>query len=142
MLYCFKEMVFLLKLNAVKVWSWGINDLGTLGRPTVGVLDPDMPGQEVPEDILESQPLLVQTLVDDRFRAVRVAAGDSVSVALGENGQLKVWGSFRVSFVFGFLPSFSGIAHCFCVITLRHLLTNLSLHFRLLTGILAFQVPI
>ena len=43
--------------------------------------------------------MLVQTLADEAFRAVRIAAGDSVSVALGEDGQLRAWGSFRVSYV-------------------------------------------
>lgn len=31
----------------------------------------------------------------ERFRATRVAAGDSVSVALNERGEVRVWGSFR-----------------------------------------------
>ena len=42
--------------------------------------------------------MLVQTLADEGFRAVRIAAGDSVSVALGEDGQLRAWGSFRVCY--------------------------------------------
>lgn len=33
----------------------------------------------------------------DKFRATRIAAGDSVSVALSEEGDIRVWGSFRVS---------------------------------------------
>jgi regulator of chromosome condensation len=40
---------------------------------------------------------LVQSLYDEEFRAIKVAAGDSVSVALGIKGELRVWGSFRVS---------------------------------------------
>lgn len=50
----------------------------------------------VPE-ILETSPALVQSLHDEGFRAIKVAAGDSVSVALGIKGELRVWGSFRVS---------------------------------------------
>lgn len=40
--------------------------------------------------------MVVQQLVDEGFRAVRVVAGDSVSVTLSSEGQLRVWGSFRV----------------------------------------------
>lgn len=31
----------------------------------------------------------------EKFRATRVAAGDSVSIALNERGEVRVWGSFR-----------------------------------------------
>lgn len=41
--------------------------------------------------------MLVQGLEEEDFRAVRVAAGDSVSLALSDNGELRCWGSFRVS---------------------------------------------
>lgn len=41
--------------------------------------------------------MMIDTLVEDEFRAVEVAAGASVSVALGLRGELRVWGSFRVS---------------------------------------------
>jgi regulator of chromosome condensation len=50
----------------------------------------------IESEILETQPMLVQTLVDEQFRAVGIAAGDSISVAIGETGELKAWGSFRV----------------------------------------------
>lgn len=40
--------------------------------------------------------MVVQTLVNEKFRAVDVSAGDSVSVALGLEGELRAWGSFRV----------------------------------------------
>jgi regulator of chromosome condensation len=33
----------------------------------------------------------------EKFRATRVAAGDSISVALSDQGEIRVWGSFRVS---------------------------------------------
>lgn len=35
-----------------------------------------------------------------KFRATRVAASNSCSVALNEAGELRVWGSFRVRFFF------------------------------------------
>lgn len=79
------------------MWSWGINDNASLGRRTVDVYDPENPnGTPIDAEILETSPALVQTLVDQEFRAVKVAAGDSVSVALGIKGELRVWGSFRV----------------------------------------------
>lgn len=72
-----------------KVWSYGINDSGALGRITLGV-----EGQDQEE--LEMYPGLVQGLKKEDFKAAKVYAGDSVSVAISENGDLKVWGSFRV----------------------------------------------
>jgi hypothetical protein len=47
-------------------------------------------------------PRPLESLVDEGFRAVKVAAGDSISAAIGTEGGLRVWGSFRV----GFLPIF------------------------------------
>ncbi|KAF8520331.1 hypothetical protein BU17DRAFT_65360 [Hysterangium stoloniferum] len=80
-----------------KVWSWGINDNASLGRPTNNVPDPDKPSETLEAEILETQPMAVDTLVDEKFRAVGISAGDSVSVALGEDGDLRAWGSFRSS---------------------------------------------
>ncbi|KAF8588636.1 RCC1/BLIP-II [Ramaria rubella] len=83
--------------EAGKVWSWGINDNASLGRPTNQVPDPDNTNEILEAEILETQPMVVQTLVDEKFRAVDVSAGDSVSVALGDEGDLRSWGSFRSS---------------------------------------------
>jgi regulator of chromosome condensation len=47
-------------------------------------------------DILTSYPLPLQSLTDEKFRAVRVTAGDSISAAISADGELRVWGSFRV----------------------------------------------
>lgn len=92
-----------------KIWSWGINDNAALGRET---------GRgDVEAEVLETEPMLVEGLGPqgkgtkagtkeqgggqmgdvETFRATRIAAGDSVSVALSEDGQVRVWGSFRVS---------------------------------------------
>ena len=65
--------------------------------------DPDRPEFVLESEILESQPLVVQGLLDEGFRTVRVSAGDSVSVALSDRGELRAWGSFRVSSACGFL---------------------------------------
>ncbi|KAF8335878.1 regulator of chromosome condensation 1/beta-lactamase-inhibitor protein II [Cantharellus anzutake] len=83
--------------EAGKVWSWGINDNAALGRPTVEIPDPSNPGKNFEPEELETQPKTVDTLVEDNFRAVKVAGGDSVSVALGSRGDIRVWGSFRAS---------------------------------------------
>ena len=47
--------------------------------------------------MLETQPMLVEGLQDEGFKAVSVAAGDSVSLAISDLGELRAWGSFRVS---------------------------------------------
>lgn len=66
-----------------------INDNAALGRVT------SVQGVEAEE--LESIPMVVEGLQDEEFKAVRVDAGDSVSLALSERGKLRCWGSFRVS---------------------------------------------
>lgn len=58
--------------------------------------DPENSSHILETEILETQPMVVQSLVDADFRAVAVSAGDSVSVALGLDGDLRSWGSFRV----------------------------------------------
>ncbi|CAH7671375.1 hypothetical protein BY996DRAFT_8394071 [Phakopsora pachyrhizi] len=61
-----------------QVWSWGINDNPALGRKTKGI-------EGVEQEELESCPIKVEKLSEDNqsiFRAVRVEAGDSVSVAV------------------------------------------------------------
>lgn len=80
-----------------QVRSWGINDGAALGRITADVPDPSDPKKTVPFEELECQPLVVEALKNDGFRAVKVAAGDSVSIALNDKGDLRAWGSFRVS---------------------------------------------
>lgn len=86
--------------NYFKVWSCGVNDDAALGRITRDVPDPNNPGSFLDIDDLTSLPHPIQTLVDEKFRAVRVAAGDSVSAAISAEGDLRVWGSFRVSLGF------------------------------------------
>ncbi|KAI8148982.1 regulator of chromosome condensation 1/beta-lactamase-inhibitor protein II [Fennellomyces sp. T-0311] len=61
-----------------KLWSWGCNDQGALGR-----------GGE------EYEPAPVQNL--DGVHVVKVACGDSVSMALSDEGTLFCWGTFRSS---------------------------------------------
>ena len=76
-----------------------MNDDAALGRITKDVPDPNNTGQFLNADLLTTIPHPLQTLVDDGFRALKVAAGDSISAAIGTEGELRVWGSFRVSHV-------------------------------------------
>ena len=92
-----------------QVLSWGINDNAALGRRTTR-------NPEIEAEVYETEPMPVEGLSPsgvgilggpapaggkegqvERFRATRVAAGDSVSVALSDQGEVRVWGSFRVS---------------------------------------------
>lgn len=47
--------------------------------------------------------MLVEGLEQEDFNAVRVAAADSVSLAISDNGELRCWGSFRVRLVLSLL---------------------------------------
>ena len=85
--------------EAGKVWSCGIKDNMALGRPTNHVPDPDNPQEILEAEVLETQLMVVQTLVDENFHTVDVSAGDSMSVALGHKGDLRAW-------VSGFMPIF------------------------------------
>ena len=60
------------------------------------VKNPSDPDSTIPNEDLESYPYIVETLSKEGFRAVQVDAGDSVSVAVSDRGELRVWGSFRV----------------------------------------------
>ncbi|KAI0042291.1 RCC1/BLIP-II [Auriscalpium vulgare] len=80
-----------------KIWSCGVNDDAALGRITKDVPDPDNPGNFLNIDILTSIPHPLQSLVDDKFRAAKIAAGDSISAAISTEGELRVWGSFRAN---------------------------------------------
>lgn len=74
-----------------------MNDNASLGRVTNNVDDPENPGSFIDTEILETVPMVVSGLVEEEFRAVKVSAGDSISIALGELGDVRAWGSFRVS---------------------------------------------
>ncbi|KAG2173389.1 hypothetical protein INT44_008741, partial [Umbelopsis vinacea] len=62
--------------KAGKLWSWGCNDQGALGR-----------------DGEEMEPGLVEGL--DDVNIVKLACGDSISLALSAEGKVYSWGSFR-----------------------------------------------
>lgn len=50
----------------------------------------------IPNEDLESYPFVIDSLEEEGFRAVQVEAGDSVSVAVSDRGEIRAWGSFRV----------------------------------------------
>lgn len=86
---------------AAQVWSCGVNDNAALGRVTKTIVDPNnsMRTLEVDERtaLPNSVPVPIQSLADEGFRAVKVAAGDSISLAISDQGELRLWGTFRVS---------------------------------------------
>lgn len=87
---------FVLSSSTLQVWSCGNNDGAALGRQTDNVPDPHNTGSVLDDDELSTTPHPVQSLVDEKFRTVKIAAGDNLSVALSETGYLRVWGSLRV----------------------------------------------
>ena len=80
-----------------QIWSCGVNDDAALGRITKDVPNPEKEGEFIDIDILTSFPHPLQSLVDEQFRAVSISAGDSICAAVSDKGELRVWGSFRVS---------------------------------------------
>lgn len=83
----------------MQIWTCGVNDDAALGRITQNVPDPNNPGSFLSIDELTSIPYPLQSLVDDNFRAVKVVTGDSICAALSTDGELRVWGSFRVGHI-------------------------------------------
>ena len=63
-----------------QVYTWGCNDEGALGRKT-GDGDEYLPGH-------------VEKL--SRVKVVQVSGGDSHTAALASNGNVYLWGVFRV----------------------------------------------
>ncbi|TDL19080.1 RCC1/BLIP-II [Rickenella mellea] len=79
------------------IWSCGADDDAALGRITKNVPDPANEGKFLNAQILTSIPQPLQTLVNDNFRAVSIAAGDSISAAVSTAGELRVWGTFKAN---------------------------------------------
>ncbi|KAJ3822092.1 regulator of chromosome condensation 1/beta-lactamase-inhibitor protein II, partial [Lentinula raphanica] len=77
------------------VWSAGVNDDAALGRITESVPDANNADSYLDEDELSSHFHPVQALIDEGFRAVQIAAGDNVGAAVSDQGDLRVWGTFR-----------------------------------------------
>ncbi|KAG6848913.1 hypothetical protein H0H93_012850 [Arthromyces matolae] len=77
------------------VWTCGANDNAALGRITEDVPDPENLNIFLDVDNLTCTPHSLTSLLDENFRAVEVAAGDSVCAVVSKDGDLRVWGSFR-----------------------------------------------
>lgn len=94
-------LLFSLYNGIPQIWSCGANDNAALGRPTHMIPDPKDEKQTIEVDVETSLPVSVpspiKSLVDEGFRAVRVYAGDSISAAISDQGELRIWGTFRVS---------------------------------------------
>lgn len=105
-----------------RVLTWGVNDNGALGRDTRwdgGLRDAyaeattetntesaDTDKDESGLNPFESTPAEIDTRnVAPGTRFVQVAASDSASFALTEDGRVYSWGAFRVSFFFFFFFS-------------------------------------
>lgn len=95
-----------------KIVTWGVNDLGALGRVTEWdggwhdideeAVAPDEPGDMNP---LESTPYAIPvTTFLPGTKFVQVAAGDSCSFALTSTGLLYGWGTFKVGLIL--LPAY------------------------------------
>ncbi|KAI5846040.1 regulator of chromosome condensation 1/beta-lactamase-inhibitor protein II, partial [Tricharina praecox] len=86
-----------------KVYTWGVNDLGALGRITKAkdekLKDADADSidsddeDEVPLNEDESTPKMVE--FPEGTVITRIAAGDSLSLAVTNTGQVYGWGTFR-----------------------------------------------
>jgi hypothetical protein len=84
-----------------RLWSWGVNDQGSLGRDTkidnaVSMKDDEDNDDEEELNPLESKPGLVQGFPEG-LEVVKLACGDSISVAIANDGRVYSWGTFRVS---------------------------------------------
>lgn len=76
-----------------KILTWGVNDLGALGRATNVEEDEDdefNPAESTPGPIDVSG-------LDPNIRWAQVAASDNASFTLTEDGRVYGWGTFRVS---------------------------------------------
>ncbi|KAF4552511.1 Regulator of chromosome condensation (RCC1) repeat-containing protein 2 [Elsinoe fawcettii] len=99
-----------------KILTWGVNDQGALGRNTDwegGLVDIDDNKSDGSDESLEvelnpreSTPTAVPTeSFPEDTTFVQVAAGDSTTFALTDDGQVWGWGTFRSNEgIFGFSP--------------------------------------
>ena len=75
-----------------------MNDNAELGRSTVAKVN-GMTSVQV--DAFTGDPFYlpvpIQSLVDEGFRAIAVAMGDCIGAVLSDKGQVRVWGTYRVS---------------------------------------------
>jgi regulator of chromosome condensation len=82
-----------------RVWTWGVNDQGVLGRDTTWTPEnEEMDSDDEDEETLnpmESVPGLVDGFPEGTI-VTKIACGDSVTVAVTSEGKVYAWGTFRV----------------------------------------------
>lgn len=87
-----------------QVWTWGVNDQGVLGRDTTWSPEDEdaaMDSDDEDDEQLnpkESIPSLVEGFPEGTV-VTKIACGDSVTVAVTDEGKVYAWGTFRVSFL-------------------------------------------
>lgn len=64
----------------------------------------DSEGNAMDMEELAASPHVIDALVEQKFRAVAVEAGDCTGVAISDKGELRIWGTFRVSYIAAKLP--------------------------------------
>jgi regulator of chromosome condensation len=87
-----------------RVWTWGVNDQGVLGRDTTWTPENEDTAMDSDDDDdddeqlnpRESVPGLVEGFPEGT-KITKVACGDSITVAVTNQGQVYAWGTFRVS---------------------------------------------
>lgn len=90
-----------------RIWSWGVNDEGALGRPTAGESARKLWAEVGRGDEPAGDPYKpgIVRMPDDAKPVLQLSAGDSHSCALAEDGTVWAWGTFRdASGVMGFSP--------------------------------------
>lgn len=85
-----------------KVYTWGVNDQGALGRDTTwdgGLIDADAAANDDSDS--ESGSLnpreSIPTVVEHAQKFVKLTASDSLTTALDADGHIWAWGTFRCS---------------------------------------------
>lgn len=98
-----------------RILTWGVNDQGALGRDTKSdgeASDGDDDDDDSGLNRHESTPAEIDTKgVAPATKFVQVAASDSASFALTEDGRVYSWGTFRVSLHLSFFSFFSLHSH-------------------------------
>jgi regulator of chromosome condensation len=86
-----------------RVWTWGVNDQGVLGRDTTWSPDNEDTAMESDDEEddeqlnpRESTPGLVEGFPEGTV-ITKIACGDSITVAVTNEGKVYAWGTFRVN---------------------------------------------
>ncbi|CCG81367.1 putative Ran exchange factor Prp20/Pim1 [Taphrina deformans PYCC 5710] len=82
------------------IYTWGVNDQGALGRDTTwdgGVVDADAGDDSDSEAEVLNPKESTPTAVEHAQSFVKVAASDSLTVAIDADGHIWAWGTFRCS---------------------------------------------